>query len=79
MKGFKILLAGVAGVALVYAIRRMMSRRAINAAVNDLFFDTEFLPGTKRINQSVPDNPEMRNWFRTRQSVTSDSDEAMFI
>jgi hypothetical protein len=79
MKVSKILLAGLAGVALVYVVKRLASLRAISAAVDELFFDTEFLPGTKKINQSVADNPEMRNWFRTRQSVAPESDEAMFI
>ena len=78
MKVSKILLAGLTGVALVYAVKRLLSRRAITSAVNDLLFDTEFLPGAKKINQLVPDNPEMRNWFRTRESVT-ENDEALFI
>jgi hypothetical protein len=78
MKISKLLLAGLTGVALVYAVKRLLSRRAITSAVNELLFDTEFLPGTKKINQLVPDNPEMRNWFKTRESVT-ENDEALFI
>lgn len=80
MKISKILLAGLTGVALVYVAKRLLSRRAITSAVNELFFDTEFLPGTKKINQFVPDNPEMRNWFRTRQSTAiTEAEEALFI
>ena len=78
MKISKLLLAGLTGVVLVYAVKRLLSRRGITSAVNELLFDTEFLPGTKKINQFVPDNPEMRNWFKTRESVT-ENDEALFI
>ena len=78
MKISKLILAGLTGVALGYAVKRLLSRRAIASAVNELLFDTEFLPGTKKINQLVPDNPEMRNWFKTRESVT-ENDEALFI
>lgn len=78
MKVSKILLAVVTTATAIYAIRKIAGRKALSAAVNDILFDTEFLPGTRKINQFIPDNPEMRNWFRTRQYV-HDGEEALFI
>jgi hypothetical protein len=76
----RILLAGLTGAALFYTAKRIFSRKAITTAIHDIFFDTEFIPGTGKINQFVVDNPEMNNWFRTRQSAAHhEADDVLFI
>jgi len=80
MKVSKVVLAGLTGFVLVIAVKKIMSRKIISDAIHDIFFDAEFIPGNGRINQFIPDNPEMRNWFKSRQlSVNADTEDAMFI
>jgi len=80
MNSFKIFLAGLTSVAIFYTAKRILNRKAITNAIHDIFFDTEFIPRTGKINQFAVDNSEMSNWFHTRRSSAHfEADDVLFI
>lgn len=77
MKFSKLLLFGIAGVALLAVIKKIVTVEKDAAEDDALFFDTDFLSGSKKLHLDIPDhiNP---SWFRVMRYQTEDSD-TMFI
>ena len=79
MKFSRVLLLGLAGAAVVVVAKRIINmRKQFSAADDDLLFDTDFIPGSKKLNLDIPEhiNP---SWFRTPKFHADDSGEPMFI
>jgi hypothetical protein len=76
MKIYKLLLLGFAGAALAVIAKRLITVER-DTAHEDLNFDADFIPGSKKLNLDIPEhiNP---SWFRAPQRHAEDSD-AMFI
>lgn len=77
MKISKLLLLGFAGAALVVIAKRLINAEQDVAHEDDLNFDADFIPGSKKLNLDIPDhvNP---SWFRAPRRHAEDTD-AMFI
>ena len=77
MKFSKLLLLGLAGAAVVVIAKRLIHAEQESAHEDDLNFDADFIPGSKRLNLDIPEhiNP---SWFRAPQRHVEDTD-AMFI
>ena len=78
MKFSRLLLLGLAGAAVVVIAKRLVDAGR-DAAVyeDDLNFDVDFIPGSKKLNLDIPEhiNP---TWFRAPHRHAEDTD-AMFI
>lgn len=68
---------GIAGAALVVIANKFIHVERDSAHEEDLDFDADFIPGSKKLNLDIPEhiNP---SWFRAPQRFTEESD-AMFI
>lgn len=77
MKFSKLLLLGLAGTAVVVIAKRLAIAEQESAHDDDLNFDAEFIPGSKKLNLDIPEhiNP---SWFRAPQRHVEDTD-ALFI
>jgi len=78
MKISKLLLLGFAGAALVVIAKRLVNAEQDAAHEDDnLNFDADFIPGSKKLNLDIPEhvNP---SWFRAPRRHAEDTD-AMFI
>lgn len=78
MKISKLLLLGFAGAALMVIAKRLINvGRDVAASDDELVFDSDFIPGSKKLNLDIPEhiNP---SWFRAPNRHADDSD-AMFI
>lgn len=77
MKFSKLLLFGIAGAALLVIVKKMVNSEKHTAEEDDLFFDTDFLTGSKKLHLDIPDhvNP---SWYRAARYQAEDSD-TMFI
>ena len=78
MKFSRLLLLGLAGAAVVVIAKRLIHAEQEAAAYeDDLNFDADFIPGSKKLNLDIPEhiNP---TWFRAPHRQGEDSD-AMFI
>ncbi len=76
MKISKLILFGIAGLAAAAVARKLMLAEQ-EAAEDELFFDTDFIPGSKKLNLDIPEhiNP---SWFRAPSRHAEDTD-ALFI
>lgn len=77
MKISKLLLLGFAGAALVVIGKRLINLERDAAHEDELLFDTDFIPGSKKLNLDIPEhiNP---SWFRAPSRHSEDT-EALFI
>lgn len=77
MKLSKLLLLGFTGAALVVIGKRLINFQRTAAHEDELLFDADFIPGSKKLNLDIPEhiNP---SWFRAPQRHAEDSD-ALFI
>ncbi|SCY80860.1 hypothetical protein [Flavobacterium caeni] len=76
MKFSKLLLFGIAATALITVANRLKPETP-SFAEDDLDFDADFIPGSKKLNLDIPDHVDP-SWFRAPQRFTEDTD-AMFI
>ncbi len=70
-------MAGIAGATLVIIANRLMPADRQLAYEEDLDFDTDFIPGSKKLNLDIPEHIDP-SWFRAPQRFAEDTD-AMFI
>lgn len=78
MKISKLLMLGFAGAALMVIAKRLINVERDTVIQDDeLVFDADFIPGSKKLNLDIPEhiNP---SWFRAPIRHADDSD-AMFI
>jgi hypothetical protein len=77
MRISKFLLLGMTGAALFVIAKRLINVERDSAQEDDLHFDADFIPGSKKLNLDIPEhvNP---SWFRAPQRHVEDTD-AMFI
>lgn len=77
MKISKLILFGIAGLAAAAVVRKLMLAEAEAAHEDDLFFDADFIPGSKKLNLDLPDHVDP-SWFRAPSRHAEDTD-ALFI
>ena len=66
MKSSKIIIAGLAGIAIGVAIKYLIDKS--NKDVDEIFFDSDFLPDTRKPEYMMSENPEMANWLKRPSS-----------
>ena len=77
MKVSKILIAGIAGVAIAMVLRRLL--RLSKHDFDDIFFDSDFLNDTKKPAFLLSENSEMTDWLRRPSSGEMfDRDSSVF-
>lgn len=78
MKFPKLLLFGFAGAALVVIGKRLINLKKNTAEYEDeLIFDTDFIPGSKKLNLDIPEHISP-SWFKAPSRQAEDTD-ALFI
>ncbi len=77
MKFSKVLLMGIVGASIVLLARKIAKMKSDIDSDDDLIFDVEFIPGSKKFLLDIPDhiNP---SWFKAAKYQVEDTDP-MFI
>ncbi len=77
MKFSKVLLFSLAGAAIIIVAKKIANMKSNISLDDDLIFDTEFIPGSKKFLRDIPEHIDP-SWFRAPRYQVEDNDP-MFI